>query len=131
MQVEGPARAPADEVITRRYSPQSRAQLVERRGNSRWFQHLILAILNMMFYVYIIQSKTTKELYVGFTPDIRKRMFSHNSASNIATKHGVPWELIYVEGYRSERDARTRELKLKHHGNSKRFVKERIKYSLL
>ena len=85
----------------------------------------------MMFYVYLIQSKTTNELYVGYTFDITQRILSHNTASNISTKHGVPWELIYVEGYRSERDARVREQKLKHHGNSKRFVNERIKNSLL
>ena len=36
MQVEGSARAPADEVVTRRNVPGSLAQLVERRGNSRW-----------------------------------------------------------------------------------------------
>ena len=36
MQVEGAARRPADEVVTRRNVPGSRAQLVERRGNSRW-----------------------------------------------------------------------------------------------
>ena len=84
-----------------------------------------------MFYVYLIRSITTKEIYVGFTTDIEKRVLSHNQAENIATKHGVPWELVYVEGYKSEHDARVRELKLKHHGNSKRFVKERIKHSLL
>ena len=84
-----------------------------------------------MFYVYLIQSIATKEIYVGFTCDIEKRIISHNNYGNLATKHGVPWELLYVEGYRSERDARIRERKLKHHGNSKRFVKQRIKHSLL
>ena len=85
----------------------------------------------VMFYVYIIKSKKTKELYVGFTSDLDKRLLSHNDSGNIATKHGVPWEFVYVEGYKSERDARLRELKLKHHGNRKRFVKERMKNSLL
>ena len=84
-----------------------------------------------MFYVYLIQSRKTNELYVGYTTDLEQRILSHNRAGNIATKHGVPWELVYVEGYRSEHDARVRENKLKHHGNSKRFVKERITNSLL
>ena len=84
-----------------------------------------------MFYVYLIQSIKTTELYVGYTADIEQRIISHNDANNTSTKHGVPWELVYVEGYRSERDARIREKKLKHHGNSKRFVRERIKHSLL
>ena len=84
-----------------------------------------------MFYVYLIQSIPTKEIYVGYTADVEQRILSHNSSANLATKHGVPWELVYVEGYRSERDARIREKKLKHHGNSKRFVRQRIKHSLL
>ena len=83
-----------------------------------------------MFYVYIIKSIKTKELYIGFTNDLDERLLSHNSSRNIATKHAAPWEFVYVEGYKSERDARSRELKLKHHGNSKRFVKERMKNSL-
>ena len=84
-----------------------------------------------MFYVYIIKSKKTQELYIGFTNDLDKRLLSHNNFKNIATKHGVPWEFVYVEGYKNESDARSREVKLKHHGNSKRFVKERMRNSLL
>ena len=84
-----------------------------------------------MFYIYIIKSIKTKELYIGFTNNLDKRLLSHNSSHNIATKHGIPWEFVYTEGYKSERDARSRELKLKHHGNSKRFVKNRIHNSLL
>ena len=36
MQVKGAARQPADEVVIIKYAPESRAQLAERRGNSRW-----------------------------------------------------------------------------------------------
>ena len=84
-----------------------------------------------MFYIYIIKSIKTKELYIGFTSDLDERLLAHNSPRNIATKHTTPWEFIYVEGYKSERGTRLREKKLKHHGNSKRFVKERVKNSLL
>ena len=54
----------------------------------------------MMFYVYLIQSRKTNELYFGYTADIEQRIFSHNGADK--KKHGVPWELNYMEGYRSE-----------------------------
>jgi len=58
-----------------------------------------------MFYVYLIQSTLTKQLYVGYTADIEARLVSHNAGNNKATKHGVPWKIIYIEGFRSQKDA--------------------------
>ncbi len=84
-----------------------------------------------MFYVYVIQSKKTKDLYFGFTTDLEKRLEVHNQGKNISTKFGVPWEIVFCEGYRSEKDARMREKALKHYGNSRTHVKKRIKNSLL
>ena len=84
-----------------------------------------------MFYVYVIQSSKTKELYFGFTSDLEKRIESHNQGKNIATKHGVPWTVVYCEGFRDESDARDRERMLKHYGNARTHIKNRIKKSLL
>ena len=84
-----------------------------------------------MYYVYVIRSLKTRKLYFGFSSDLSKRLHSHNSGLNNSTKHGVPWELIYVEGYKSERDARLRELKLKDYGNSRTRLKKRLEFSLL
>jgi putative endonuclease len=66
-----------------------------------------------MFYVYILQSQTTKELYKGSTEDLRNRLLVHNSGKAIATKHGVPWKLVYYEAFLSKADARREELFLK------------------
>jgi putative endonuclease len=84
-----------------------------------------------MFYVYVIKSKRTEELYYGFSSDLKERLVSHNHGNNIATKDGVPWELIYYEAFKSEKDARRRELKLKNYGNARTHLKNRLQESLL
>ena len=85
-----------------------------------------------MYIVYIIQHSNSHEIYFGFTKNLNQRLKSHNSNMNKATKrHDGSWSLVYAEAYRSESDARIRELKLKHHGSAKRGVMKRIVQSLI
>ena len=84
-----------------------------------------------MYYVYVIQSKKTKDLYFGFTSDFEQRIAAHNRGENSSTKFGIPWEIVFYEGYRSEKDARAREKKLKQYGNARTHIKNRIQNSLL
>jgi len=84
-----------------------------------------------MFWIYVIKSKKTNDLYFGFTSNLESRLNSHNSGNNHSTKFGIPWEIIYSEGYKSEKDARIREKKLKHYGNARTYVKSRLKNSLI
>ncbi len=74
-----------------------------------------------MYYVYILKNHSKNEIYIGYTNDLRRRYKEH--------KYKKP-ELIYYEAHKSEKDARIRELKLKEHGQTKRRLKERLKYSL-
>ncbi len=85
-----------------------------------------------MFYVYLIQNDVSKEIYIGFTGDIKQRLREHNSSGKKFTtrKDGV-WKLVYTEIYRSEKDARLRESKLKHHGSGKHELLKRLENSLL
>jgi putative endonuclease len=66
-----------------------------------------------MYYVYIIRSLKTGELYKGSTEDLKDRFKNHNTSKVLATKHGVPWKLIYYEAFLSKKDARREELFLK------------------
>lgn len=77
-----------------------------------------------MFYAYCLQHQTTKELYYGYTDDLRRRLKEHK-------REDKNWELVYYEAYRSEKDARRREQKLKDYGQSRTHLKRRIKDSLL
>jgi len=84
-----------------------------------------------MFYVYIIKSRKTGEIYIGLTNNLKRRIEEHNQGNSISTKSNAPWELIYFEGYKSEKDAILREKGLKYFGKALGQLKRRIKNSLL
>lgn len=66
-----------------------------------------------MYYVYVLFSKKDGKLYIGFAPDLKKRMEKHSKGYVKATKHRRPLQLIHYEAYLTERDAKRRELYLK------------------
>ena len=75
-----------------------------------------------MYYVYLLKNHTENEIYIGYTDNLERRLKEHKSKRP---------ELIYFEAYKSEQDARTREVKLKQHRQTKRRLKERIQYSII
>jgi len=66
-----------------------------------------------MFYVYVIESQKTLDLYKGFTVDVNKRLKEHNKGITKSTKSGMPWKLIYCEVFKNRQDAIERERYLK------------------
>ncbi len=85
---------------------------------------------NFMYCVYLIQNKVTKEIYIGYTNDLRKRIIEHNQGLNKSTKYRKPLLLIYYEAYVSLKDAQIREKKLKKFKNTYVELKKRILHSL-
>lgn len=83
-----------------------------------------------MFFVYIIRSAKIKQLYVGFTTDIERRLNEHNLNQNRSTKNRGPWKLIYYEAFLSKHDALVREKALKNFGRSYGQLKRRIQNCL-
>ena len=75
-----------------------------------------------MHYVYILQKEENRELYYGYTINLERRFKEH-------AKHRKS-KLVYYEAYLSEKDARLREKKLKHYGQSRAHIKNRIENSL-
>jgi len=84
-----------------------------------------------MYVVYIIQSQQTKEIYIGYTNNFKKRLFEHNSNKSFSTKNKGPWRLVYCEVYRDQTDAKQREHRLKYYGRALAQLKRRIAKSLL
>lgn len=74
-----------------------------------------------MFYVYVIKNRLTNGTYIGYTNNLQRRFKEHQDKRP---------ELVYYEAYKSEQDARSRELKLKQRGQTVRRLKERLKHSL-
>jgi putative endonuclease len=75
-----------------------------------------------MYFIYILKDKQTSELYYGYTSNLERRLEEHGTNGK--------WKLVYYEAYASENDARAREGKLKHYGQSRNHLKDRIKKSL-
>ena len=84
-----------------------------------------------MFYVYVLKSKKDGKLYIGSTKDLKKRHKEHQKGKSFSTKYRLPVKLVYYEAFHSEKDARAREVKLKHFGGAIRHLKDRISNSLL
>lgn len=80
----------------------------------------------VMFYIYLIESLKNKDLYIGFTHDLGRRIKEHNEKLNLSTKHKAPWKLIYYEACLDKKDAMRREHYLKG-SQGARMLKRRIK----
>ena len=83
-----------------------------------------------MYYVYVISSVVTKELYTGYTNNLDKRIGEHNTNKSKSTKNKGKWILIYAEMYKAKEDAKKREDRLKQHGQGMNELKKRIQGNL-
>ncbi len=82
-----------------------------------------------MFYVYVLKSQKDGNCYIGSTPDLKRRLKEHNDGLVISTKPRRPFELIYYEAFKSEKDARKREHSLKLKSRSYTQLYKRIENS--
>ena len=82
-----------------------------------------------MFYVYLLESTKYKQVYIGSTNDLRRRLREHNDGVEISTRRYKPWRLVSYEACQSEQDAREREKRLKSHGNANKEFKKRARNS--
>ena len=82
-----------------------------------------------MFYVYLLCSINSDDIYIGFTTNLERRLSEHNAGKNVSTKKHQ-WRMAYYEAYASESDARDRETKLKQYGKSLAMLKKRLSESL-
>ena len=75
-----------------------------------------------MYWIYILENRVDGTFYYGYTHNLERRL----------AEHDVPkkWKLVGCEGYASELDARERERKLKHYGQSRTHLKNRLKQSI-
>ena len=83
-----------------------------------------------MFYVYVIGSLKDKELYIGSTNNLKKRISEHNSGKVSSTKSRMPMKLFYYEAYLIKADARNREAQLKLRGQARTQLIKRLESSI-
>ena len=80
----------------------------------------------MEYFVYVLRSEKDGRLYKGQTSDIDKRLEQHNSGQVKSTKGFVPWELVYLEKFKSREEAVLREKYFKT-GIGREFLKLDLK----
>ncbi len=78
-----------------------------------------------MFTVYIIKSTSSNKYYIGQTNNLEHRLIQHNSGYSIATKSGIPWELVFEKEFDTRSDAYQYEQKIKKM-KSKKYLEELI-----
>jgi len=66
-----------------------------------------------MFTVYILHSFVDKELYIGFTENLHRRLEEHQLGKVPSTSPRRPFRLIFYEVYLSRRDSTLRRMYFK------------------
>jgi putative endonuclease len=61
-----------------------------------------------MYFVYILWLKN-KNLYAGYTDNLKRRLTEHLTGKVKSTRNKRPLKLIYYEAFISKKDARRRE----------------------
>jgi len=79
----------------------------------------------VMYYIYILLLNN-KQLYTGYTENLRRRMAEHKTGHVEFTSRRLPVNLIHYEAYLLKSDAQRREKYLKT-TEGKRFLKQQIK----
>ena len=69
----------------------------------------------MKYYVYLILSKKYNKYtsYVGYTNNLRKRLYLHNNSKGAKFTKGKHWLLAYTKQYKNKILAMKEEYKLK------------------
>lgn len=79
-----------------------------------------------MHYTYLLENQTDHSWYIGFTSDLRRRIFEHQTGiGGRTTKLKKDWKLIYYESYIDKKDAMGREKFLKS-GSGRRYLKKQL-----
>ncbi|MCK6463029.1 MAG: GIY-YIG nuclease family protein [Candidatus Pacebacteria bacterium] len=78
-----------------------------------------------MFYTYVLLSGKDKNLYIGFSENLKQRFDEHSAGLVEATKNRLPIKLIYYEACLSKESALARENFFKT-GFGRRFLKNRL-----
>lgn len=82
--------------------------------------------MEINFIVYVLKSKIDGNFYVGYTTNLKRRLFEHNSGIVDSTKNRKPLEVMYYEVCYNKDDALHREKYLKT-SYGKKYLKSRLK----
>lgn len=80
----------------------------------------------MVYYAYVLENQNDGSLYIGFTDNLKRRLFEHQNGKGArTTRLKKEWKLIYFEGYLNKMDAVGREKFLKS-GSGRKYIKKQL-----
>ena len=82
------------------------------------------------YCVYVLFSEKDRQLYIGYTGNIVRRLAQHNNGDNISTRNRRPLKLIFMESFLYKYDAIERERYFKT-SKGKRAIKLMLRDSLI
>ena len=78
----------------------------------------------MSFYVYMLKSIGVKSVtYVGYTKNLKQRLFLHNKGKGAKFTRGRKWKLIYKEIFKTKKEAISREYYIKNNRSERNKIK--------
>ncbi|MDA0195859.1 MAG: GIY-YIG nuclease family protein [Bacteroidetes bacterium] len=77
----------------------------------------------MSYFVYLLQSQKDQTFYIGQSNDPISRLAKHNAAQTGYTSRKQPWEIVYLEEFRSRAEAIKRERFFKKQKNTNFYLK--------
>ncbi len=81
-----------------------------------------------LYYVYLLQCQVNKSWYIGYTDDLKTRIYEHQRGRGCRTTSiKKNWKLIYYESYLNKADALGREKFLKG-GSGRKYLKKQLKH---
>jgi putative endonuclease len=85
--------------------------------------------MNLPYCVYVLKSRQDKQLYIGFSSNLKQRLSDHFNGKVDSTSHRCPLDLIFCEYHPSKDDALRREGYFKT-GAGKRAIKLMLREAL-
>ena len=78
-----------------------------------------------MYYVYLIVSKNKAPIksYVGYTNNIKKRIYEHNRGKGAKSTRGRSWVLVFKKKFKSKASAMKYEYFLKKNKKLRKKIK--------
>ncbi len=82
--------------------------------------------IKYMYYFYVLRFKKNRKLYYGFSSNLRNRIRDHKSGKSDFTSKNGPFDLIFYEAYKNEKDARSAERYFKT-GHGREVLRDKLK----
>ena len=83
----------------------------------------------MAYYVYMIKTISGKanKTYVGYSNNIKKRLYNHNNNKGAKSTKGHKWKIIFKKKFMSKSSAMSYEYFLKKNKNLRKKIYKSIK----